>query len=104
MAEHTPGPWRLKPDEGGHGYDPQEPGYYIVDERGQYVAQVREESWRPDEALEIGAEETEANARLVAAAPDLAAALEAAAASLENVGAHVPAEQAREALAKVAAE
>ena len=32
---------------------------------------------------------------------ELVAALEAAAASLDNVGAHMPAEQAREALAKV---
>jgi len=48
--------------------------------------------------------EGEANARLIAAAPALLAALEAARLSLSNVGAHVPADAARAAIAQVKGE
>jgi hypothetical protein len=55
MSKHTPGPWTIDPDDGGPWYCVREPG-------GGWIAQVPE----PDSA----------DARLIAAAPDLASALQ----------------------------
>lgn len=63
QAKHTPGPWRIARDYSPeHGETP-----YIVDGAGKNVAMA---AYMPTEQG--------ANARLIAAAPDLLAALEAA--------------------------
>lgn len=72
-AMHTPGPWCVE--------DPMGPELLSVIARGdrpvyewRHVAQVSVQP-EPDEADDIPAREAEANARLIAAAPDLLAAL-----------------------------
>lgn len=56
MAQHTPGPWEAK------GEDHSERGWCVIDATGMLVARRL----------------TEANARLIAAAPDMLEALKAA--------------------------
>ena len=61
MDKHTPGPWRITTDFIG-----------VYDKDARCIADMDSES-----AHEIGYDESLANARLIAAAPDLLAALEA---------------------------
>ncbi len=63
-THHTAGPWTIARSEGG--YDPA-----VVDSRDGTIAQIEGKGW--SRALDI---EVEANARLIAAAPDLLAALQ----------------------------
>ena len=67
MAEHTPGPWEVVP-----GLDDKARVFYVrtIDNDLHYIAQIGR----------FG-ENAPANARLIAAAPDLLAALETAVAS-----------------------
>jgi hypothetical protein len=60
---HTPGPWTLDPIAGAAG------NYYIYSDadHGALIAKV--------DCRECGADQAAANARLIAAAPDLAAAV-----------------------------
>ena len=64
MSEHTPGPWELAWEDGKHGVIGQTTG-------GKLVAIVGN---NPDDGRN---DERKANARLIAAAPDLLAACEA---------------------------
>lgn len=71
MGKHTPGPWQLKPEESDVGY---------VRIRGTRLG----ERYKIANVLHSSAEyldiqETKANARLIAAAPDLLEALQDAA-------------------------
>lgn len=63
MAEHTPGPWKIAPW-------PKARGYVISVCKGLPQKPVAQAHGQQDPA------EREANARLIAAAPDLLAALE----------------------------
>lgn len=66
---HTPGPWRAQPIEG--------PGHWqVINESCRQVAMARH--WPNSHGVnsEDARAETEANARLIAAAPELLAALE----------------------------
>lgn len=60
QAQHTQGPWSITTDYIG-----------IYDSKGRCIADMDSES-----SPEIGLDETLANARLIAAAPDMLAALE----------------------------
>lgn len=62
MGEHTPGPWRLSAESEGYCRVEAGRGYYT----GPFV----------DTGFEVTGFTGEANARLIAAAPDLLAALE----------------------------
>jgi len=66
MSVHTPGPWRYA----GHG------GTHVLDSNGRCIGDAPQPHGMPPE-------EGEANARLIAAAPELLAALERLAGSLE---------------------
>ena len=69
MSKHTPGPWRAPLIGGDHGTT----GIIWADEpHGGVVATVSRTVQHPDPA------EQTANARLIAAAPDMLAALERA--------------------------
>ncbi len=60
MSKHTPGPWRIKQSDSGHWF-------VVSGGTGNPIAQTLRKVWRTED---------EANARLIAAAPDLLAALE----------------------------
>lgn len=69
---HTPGPWLFDTFSRGVN-DPRSPvkterGYFVQQKRGLDVCELRTQASRP-------AEETKANARLIAAAPELLQAL-----------------------------
>jgi hypothetical protein len=69
QGKHTPGPWRAQPLEG--------PGHWqIINESCLQLAMARH--WPNGQGLNIPEcrEETDANARLMASAPELLAALE----------------------------
>lgn len=67
MGEHTPGPWTVTKAEVGYNFrEVVAPGFGVVCEVGDWSAH------------------NEANARLIAAAPDLLAALKAAVAELDE--------------------
>jgi hypothetical protein len=83
MAKHTPGPWFL--DDDGRIFD--------TPDRGQLVAEVA-----TADPAEPPAEEDVANARLIAAAPDLLAALEKVVAISDRK--HDAWDEARAAIAK----
>ena len=62
MSKHTPGPWAMISDGCG----------FYVEGRNLLVAAAQEIDQHPTDIDEfIAGEETEANARLIAAAPDL---------------------------------
>lgn len=71
MAEHTPGPWSLGPTAGIG----QRGQLYIVDADGVRVADCEAEKISERRFARSMAEDA-ANARLIAAAPDLLAVLE----------------------------
>lgn len=60
MSKHTPGPWRIAENDGAYAYIKSGPGTNLM-KPGQMVAKV----WLQD------ADYNEANARLIAAAPEL---------------------------------
>lgn len=87
MTDHTPGPWRAKDGE-------------IVAADGDILGVVyRTEAWSSGEPVET---EDQANARLIAAAPDLLEALKAFVAADDKQLAHTPetADRARSAIAR----
>ena len=71
-ATHTPGPW-IASDQSRHGCDYRD--RHIMDDSGDILATVH--------AVRTTAAGRDANARLIAAAPDLLAACEAALSELE---------------------
>jgi len=78
MTKHTQGPWHVAAGTG------------IYDRHNRLIAAIHSPLPQP----------CEANARLIAAAPDLLEALEEAAASLEDAGKREAAGMARVAIAK----
>ena len=88
-AQHTPGPWGIKPmideDEVGVFTGPKAP-YDWGDAGSRYVCIVTKSRG--------GMPETLANARLIAAAPDLLAALQGARAALRRALPHCPPDDA----------
>lgn len=71
--KHTPGPWQL----GGFG-KVYSPGRVPAVDNGLPTAyEVASVPFRPMDALGVHQDETRANARLIAAAPDLLASLKA---------------------------
>lgn len=76
--KHTPGPWvALKAEQAVHEQD-----YYIASERGVVGYWKGGKSWHDDDKWVL----TEADARLIAAAPDLLEALTEAAEILWGIG------------------
>ncbi|MFU7155781.1 hypothetical protein ACM74Y_26590 [Pseudomonas aeruginosa] len=76
MSKHTPGPWvALKAEQAVHEQD-----YYIASERGVVGYWKGGKSWHDDDKWVL----TEADARLIAAAPELLEALEYAANRLNS--------------------
>lgn len=72
MSEHTPGPWRVDPEHWGD----------VQDANGHEICAVFDENdqgeqWKIGGTITATTREGWANARLIAAAPDLLAALEA---------------------------
>jgi len=71
-AQHTPGPWAVE--------EPMDHELWIVEDgKEAYEWRVIAGCPWPDEPRDIPRKQVEANARLIAAAPDLLAALEKAA-------------------------
>lgn len=68
MSTHIPGPWRLRIGDGENGADGV--GYIEGPHPQGY-------SWAKEIAVVYGMDETAADARLIAAAPELLAALQA---------------------------
>ncbi len=71
MAEHTPGPWKVTGRKVWHQFV----RYHVRDARDRLLAEM---SWHEssDERFPKGAAAAEANADLIAAAPDILAKLE----------------------------
>jgi hypothetical protein len=87
MADHTPGPWTIEESNVGYG-----PCYYIEGGDGSYVIHGEGTAW---------SESDKANARLIAAAPELLEALKVAADALgSEEGMAAAYRLAREAIAK----
>lgn len=86
MAKHTPGPWRLIVDR------KSTPGGWTVER-----PLIGTDGWTIADMLAVNTPERAANARLIAAAPELLAAIERAIAALHSDGA--PALQRDRALA-----
>lgn len=101
MAKHTQGPWRFD-DQGKDSGNVMRGA--IVAANGETVAEVFDIDLDPDADAPVTMgkrkEECRQNGLLLAAAPELLAALEAAAKALNAVGAHVPCMAARAAIAK----
>ena len=92
---HTPGPWAALVDE-----QVPERGACYIHAAGQYGDEVIAEAYRVD-ADEGGIEQREANARLIAAAPELLRVAELLVEWLdEEPGAHALCDTARAAIAK----
>ncbi|HEJ3157152.1 hypothetical protein JTL84_12510 [Pseudomonas aeruginosa] len=99
MSKHTPGPWAaLKVEQAVHEQD-----YYIESERGVVGYWKGGKSWHDDDKWVL----TEADARLISAAPELLDALEACLARITEEVADSEfldeVEQARAAIAKATA-
>lgn len=95
MRKHTPGPWvALKAEQAVHEQD-----YYIASERGVVGYWKGGKSWHDDDKWVL----TEADARLIAAAPELLEALQAVIDYGSMTGADWVVEQARAAIAKATA-
>ncbi|MFU3489278.1 hypothetical protein ACM7KH_02810 [Pseudomonas aeruginosa] len=95
MMKHTPGPWvALKAEQAVHEQD-----YYIASERGVVGYWKGGKSWHDDDKWVL----TEADARLIAAAPELLEALQAVIDYGSMTGADWVVEQARAAIAKATA-
>lgn len=73
MSEHTKGPWHI---------DPNSNTVYVAPGFDKRIADVRGWGWLGDKPN--GAEEQDANARLIAAAPDLLEALERLAGAVKD--------------------
>lgn len=93
MATHTPGPWAIKKHESSF-----KPGVFIEDG----VCGPDGEQIRVYGMTLTSSEEAKANARLIAAAPDLLEALEAAVRDSKNPGQWI--DEARSAIAKATVE
>ncbi|PXB45422.1 hypothetical protein C0056_21370 [Pseudomonas aeruginosa] len=96
MSKYTPGPWvALKAEQAVHEQD-----YYIASERGVVGYWKGGKSWHDDDKWVL----TEADARLIAAAPDM---LEALQVCIQQITALCSADdvhdQARAAIAKATA-
>lgn len=78
MSEHTPGPWRFLTDYAYRGF--QSRILVVVDGKGAAVARIPAEPIMEEDAARVDALRL-ANARLMAAAPDLLAACEAVSAN-----------------------
>ncbi len=72
MSAHTPGPWRVE----RQNPSPTTGEWMIAGTKPGYLAEVRD----------CGSGDVQANARLIAAAPDLLAALQALVAELDGPG------------------
>lgn len=98
MSKHTPGPWAaLKVEQAVHEQD-----YYIASERGVVGYWKGGKSWHDDDKWVL----TEADARLIAAAPELLEALQQAVTSMQDSGYpnnSVVVRAARQAIAKATA-
>lgn len=82
-AEHTKGPWHIEPLQWEHGASiaicgPEDSGILAT------ISPINEDD-DPDESTAERAPEDEANARLIAAAPDLLEALDNVTAALETM-------------------
>jgi hypothetical protein len=90
MSKHTPGPWSV-----------DDPHQIWAESAGEYVAITRVEDWDT-----IPREQAEANARLIAAAPELLEALKAMLTNWEEAPAYGSdaAAKARAAIAKATGE
>lgn len=81
MSAHTPGPWKIGPRNAGNGAN-------ISDSHGRYLAHtsavrnLNGDHLDPERHIETA--EAVANAHLIAAAPDLLAALRAARRQMTN--------------------
>jgi hypothetical protein len=77
MTRHTPGPWHV-------GTLPPPEWRYVCSDNGDTIAAVAE--WDGfDLVQEFCADQARANARLIAAAPDMLAALNVVAAQLDDI-------------------
>lgn len=97
MSKHTPGPWNMTADGGG----------FYVEGGDLLVAWAQEVDPCPSGAEDyFPGDTTEANARLIAAAPELLEALELLTAGIENSvsDTYIPLVKARAAIAKATGE
>jgi len=76
IAQHTPGPWHVTYDETG-GYDGMTGGYHIAAVEDQRITTVDGADYGQVACQYAPTPQAEANARLIAAAPDLYAQLTA---------------------------
>ena len=93
MSEHTPGPWHISRWAGEH----DDGGAVICDANGKRLASTESIWWKADK---FAWAEYQANARLIAAAPELLVALERI---VYDLGPYVKAsdlQPARDAIAK----
>jgi hypothetical protein len=80
MSAYTPGPWRAPLDE---PFDPERPTYFLEDATGHQLMLL-------GRLPEAGPDEHKANVRLIAAAPDLLAALKQGLEEVEDGLHHLP--------------
>ncbi len=81
MSKHTPAPWSVQKSEDcmGRKLDDMVRWVITADDHGLWISTGP--TWDPEHA-----EESEANARLIAAAPEMLAALNAAVKAIEHGG------------------
>jgi len=91
-TQHTPGPWAVTTVGSCHGIHPA-----ASDNERDDICRVAPHNYHPD-GWQAAKGEAEANARLIAAAPDLLAALREAVEIIEGTG--LDATTQREAIAK----